>query len=235
MRFIAIVFSTLFVISCASHSPKPEAKGSTINDIQADDLLRKGFAILVNGDPNQAITGYFNPVIAFYESTFAGQQIFCARTQQESLLYLVTAAKEKKSAKVLNQNWAQAYFFKAYSYVELGNPTESELWLNKALALSPGNSSYYSELAHLYQIRKDWNKSIELFEKAQKYAQTTSPDEVKIVELLRAKRGSAYSLVELGRLEEAAKKYRECLSIDPNDKKSQMELEYVQNLKSKSI
>jgi hypothetical protein len=55
---------------------------------------------------------------------------------------------------------------------------------------------------------------------------------VKNIELLRAKRGIGYSLIELGMLDDAEQQYNECLSIDPNDEKSKHEIQYIKSLKS---
>lgn len=42
-----------------------------------------------------------------------------------------------------------------------------------------------------------------------------------------------YALVELKRLDEAEKMYRQCLELDKNDSKASNELRYIQNLKAK--
>jgi Flp pilus assembly protein TadD len=54
------------------------------------------------------------------------------------------------------------------------------------------------------------------------------------VELGRARRGLGYVLVELGKLDEAEKKYQQCLVDDPKDRKAAAELEYVRGLKAKA-
>ena len=144
------------------------------------------------------------------------------------------AASEKQEAIVIEPIWAHAYFLKGYASLDLGRKDEAEKWLNKALELSPANSGYNSELGHLYQLERKWKESAELYKKAEEYANSTSPESVKIIELLRAKRGMAYVLVEQGNLEEAKKIYKECLASDPNDEKSKQELKYIQQLESKN-
>jgi tetratricopeptide (TPR) repeat protein len=49
----------------------------------------------------------------------------------------------------------------------------------------------------------------------------------------RARRGIGYVLVELGKLDEAEKKYQQCLADNPKDSRAAAELEYVRNLKAK--
>jgi len=104
--------------------------------------------------------------------------------------------------------------------------------LEKAIAWSPQNSMYLAELGNLYQLKKNWQQSLEYFKQAEDAAEL-SPDNVRTLELLRAKRGVGYNLTELGQLNDAEKKYRECLAIDKNDKKSKDELTYIKQLKSK--
>jgi len=231
MRFIAIILITFFMMACASHN----APKNTLTKEQENALFQQGFETLARGLPSQAITDYFDPLIAHYEASYEGKKIYCARTQQESAFYLKKAAQENSNAEVIEQNWAQIYFLKAYAYVELDQADEAEVWLQKALALSPVNASYLAELAHVHQMRKEWDKSIELFSSAEKYAETFAPDEVKKTELLRSKRGIAFALVELGKLDEAERKYKECLAIDAEDQKSKEELRYIKKLRAKSI
>jgi Flp pilus assembly protein TadD len=53
-------------------------------------------------------------------------------------------------------------------------------------------------------------------------------------ELARARRGLGYVLVEMGKLNEAEKKYQQCLAADPKDTKAAQELEYVRGLRAKT-
>jgi tetratricopeptide (TPR) repeat protein len=71
------------------------------------------------------------------------------------------------------------------------------------------------------------------YQSAEEHASLT-PDDAKQAELGRARGGLSYVLVELGKLDEAEKKYQQCLRDDPNDKKAAAGLEYVRNLKAKT-
>lgn len=75
---------------------------------------------------------------------------------------------------------------------------------------------------------------MEAFVKAEKYAQTYSPQNSQKMELLRAKRGVGYILIEQMKFDEAENKYLECLEIDKNDKKSLIELQYIKKLRNKA-
>ena len=60
-----------------------------------------------------------------------------------------------------------------------------------------------------------------------------APDVSRADELARARRGQGYVLVELGKLDEAEEKYQQCIAANPNDGKTQAELDYVREQKAK--
>ena len=91
---------------------------------------------------------------------------------------------------------------------------------------------YRSELGHIYQLKRDWKKAKDTFSKAEVSAETFSPPELKNKELARAKRGVGYSLIELGKLEEAEEKFRQCLAIDRDDNVAMKELKYIESIRS---
>jgi tetratricopeptide (TPR) repeat protein len=98
------------------------------------------------------------------------------------------------------------------------------------LELSPHNPHYLCELGEIYQLEKNWPKAIETFKQAED-ENPLAPDDTRAVELARARRGIGYVLVELGKLDEAEKKYEQCLKTDPKDTQAARELEYVRQLK----
>ncbi len=198
-------------------------------------LLGYGEVELSKGHPQSALDRYFDPIIKRYERAHppSATQVYCARTPAETLLYLGMAASEKKSAVALSSVWADALFYKAYAMVDLARAAEARPLFERALALSPKNARYLSELANGYQVEKNWPKSLELYQAAES-ATEFSPDSAKATELGRALRGQAYVLVELGRLDEAEALYRRCLRLDPDDKTAQRELDYVASQRAKT-
>jgi tetratricopeptide (TPR) repeat protein len=110
---------------------------------------------------------------------------------------------------------------------------EAKSAVKLAIELSPFNSRYLSELGEMYQLEKNWPKAKETFEAAEENA-GLSPAELKGDELGRARRGLGYVFVELGKLEEAEKKYQQCLAADPHDTRAARELEYVRGLQTKT-
>jgi len=158
---------------------------------------------------------------------------FCARTSAESLGYMLKSASEQGSAIALSSIWSDAYFMKAYALLDLGRASEAKSAVERAVALAPWNAQYVAELGHIYQLEKNWAKARETFEAAEEHAQL-APEESKASELARARRGLGYVFVELGKLDEAEKKYRQCLAANPKDTKAAQELEYVRGLRSKT-
>ena len=59
------------------------------------------------------------------------------------------------------------------------------------------------------------------------------PEDTQRDELGRARRGQGYVLVELGKLDEAEKKYQQCVAANSNDSKAKAELQYVREQKAK--
>ncbi len=132
---------------------------------------------------------------------------------------------------VLSSTWAEAHFGKAFALLKLGEVSEARSSLERAVALSPNNSQYLSELAYIYLLKKDWPTALKYYQQAEEFAYLGASPEDKAYTLAVARRGSGYVFVELDRLDEAEEKYLQCLATDPNDVKARGELEYVRNLK----
>ncbi|MGI0026038.1 MAG: tetratricopeptide repeat protein, partial [Nitrososphaera sp.] len=197
-------------------------------------LLNDGLRALAAGKPKEAIE-LFEKVAASYEEKYRNTKtrILCARSPQESLIYLLEAAKDNMDAKVISPTWADAYFYKAYSLLELGKIHQAKSALERALALSPRNSQYLSEQGHIYQREKNWPMAIQTFQAAETAAREFSPPPAKENELCRAWKGLGYVFVEQSRLDEAEKMYRQCLELNKDDTNAAKELRYIQGLKAK--
>lgn len=208
-------------------------------DRTSAQMVSDGTRLIQSGKPKEAIP-YFDKVIARYEGRYNDDktQFFCTRSPTESLLYLLEFSNRKKdggkrTAKVVSSDWAYAYYLKAYALQEIGRLPEARPSLERALALSPRNSQFLSEQANMYQREKNWPLALQTFQLAEAAAKEVSPPKAKNMDLSRAWRGMGYALVELKRLDEAEKMYRQCLELDKNDSKASNELRYIQNLKAK--
>ena len=224
---------------------RPDLVAET-NDPDKDSTLPKLLEEarrLIDAKKPQAAIDKCDKVISLFKDHYAAgkEKVYCARTSAESLGYLLQSAAEidkgvfekgKGKAIVLSGTWASAYFMKGYALQELGLTGEAKSALQLAIGLSPWNSQCLSELGSVYKMEKNWKEAKKAYEAAEEHA-GLAPDSSKAFELGVARRGLGYVLVELGQINEAEKKYLECLRDDPHDTKAAAELEYVRKLKAK--
>ena len=226
---LCLIAATGQVQANAEVSPPVAAKRTDARHL--NDMLTEGGKLLRQGQPAEAIAKYFDPVIAEYEALREGskKRYFSARNQGEALIYAVlpAAAGASTDVEVLDANWGDAYLMKAYALTELHRIGDAQDALESAIALSPMNSHYKSELAYTYQAQKDCDRSIALYAQAASDAEMASDESIKTEDLTRAWRGQGYCLVEQGKWTEAAAMYQRCLELDPNDSKAKRELQYV--------
>lgn len=235
MRNIWIAL-TIFIVACTGFKPEDSSKSYSAKVDDPEKLLSLATQTLKQKQPEKAISNYISPVVNDCDSKInvPGIKIYCARSSTETLYYLGLSAVENKNAEVLNSTCSNAYYLLGYANLELGLAKKAKENILSALQLSPMNSEYLSELGYIYQIQKDWINSLITFEQAEESAEAFSPEQVKNIELARALRGSGYALIEMGKLDEAEEKYKQCLLIDNQDKKALHELQYIKKLRLKS-
>ncbi len=223
----SILAISIATVGFAATSGDPE------KDPQMKQLLQDAGHLIEHKKADAAIP-MCDAVIGAYSVYYNGgkQKVYCARSSTQSLGSLLQAAADKNNAITLSSTWADAYFLKSYALQELHRVNEAKGELGLALKLSPFESHYMNELAEIYGLEKNWAKAKELYQRAEDAA-NLAPDAIRANELARARRGLGYVLVELGKLDEAEKKYQECLVADPNDGKAKAELAYVREQKAK--
>jgi len=224
----------------ASYSPAQEQAPTEAQvraqqeDMEQLKLLFAGAEVMEARKPREAIAGYFDRILAFYEARHRDtkDRIYCARNREEAIYYLTqhVAGKSGTGAIVVGV-WCDAHFLKAFALVELGRMADAKASLTSAIAMSPANSQYLSELGHVYQVEKDWSKAMETYQAAEANAALSDP-KIRNTHLARAKRGMGYVLIELDRLDEAEAKYRECLEINPDDTMAAGQLDYIRRLRA---
>lgn len=126
-------------------------------------------------------------------------------------------------------------FLKAYTLIELDQLEATEPLLLSTLAMAPKNAEYYAELEHIYQTQGRWERALQVFEAAEEAADIFSPEDRRLTELSRAKRGIGFNLIELDRLNEAEAKFRECLALDPDDASAKNELLYIEDVRYRML
>ncbi|MEP6673079.1 MAG: tetratricopeptide repeat protein [Chthoniobacter sp.] len=202
-------------------------------DPQMRSLLKDARSLIDSRNPVAAIE-QCDKVTAAFKAAYDGdkRKIYCARTSEESMLLLLQAAADKKDAVALSSVWSDAYFLKSYALQDLGRIDDAQAAIRLALALSPFSSHYLSEQGSIYLLMKDWPQALLSFQLAEEQA-PLGPAVSKGEEIGRARRGQGFVFVELGKLDEAEKKYQQCLATDPKDARAARELKYVQGLKAK--
>ncbi|MDX1705563.1 tetratricopeptide repeat protein [Pseudidiomarina sp.] len=222
-----IIILVLLLSGCATTKNSNEQAAVRQGDL-IQQYMEQGLEDLSYGHPEKAL-GEFDQAIALCKKQFAGseERVYVARGMTDSIYYMLKARVDNESAVAVATDCADAFYLRGYASIELGQIDAGEQHLNKALEFSPVNSMYLSEMGHIYHIKEDWQKALDTFAQAEEFS-AFSPEELKASELARAKRGVGFSLIELGRLDEAEAKFRECLELDPNDEVALHELKYIE-------
>jgi tetratricopeptide (TPR) repeat protein len=228
---LLVILSIFVACACCWAADESQAP---VDEKTFAQFLSEGAQLVQSRKPIEAIS-YFDKVIAGYEDAYKSEEakLYCARWQVETVMYLLEAAKAKTSAKVVSANWAYAYYLKAYALLELGRIGEAKELLGRAIALSPRNSQFLSEMGNIYQREQNWPKALETFQAAEAAAREISPQDQKVLDQSRALRGLGYVFVEQRKLDEAEKVYRQCLELDSKDSRALNELRYIQGLRAK--
>lgn len=200
----------------------------------AEYYLDRGYRELSQRNPKKAIRE-LDLAIARCQRDYPpdGPVVFASRGPTETIYYLLTAAAEEESRDTITIGpaCAEALYLKGYAMLDLGEVEQAHTLVAQAIAMAPVNSRFLSELGHIYHTKREWEKALAAFVRAEEAAETFSPDDVKELELSRAKRGVGYSLIELGRLDEAESKFNECLDINNDDERAKRELDYIRHLR----
>lgn len=210
--------------------------GKTLGaDADGIKALNEARGLITAGHPKEAIDGHLDPLLARLDVEYrnlAGKR-WCANTTPELLFYLMQSAMAHQQATAVDGNLCNAYFLRGYAEVDLGQVAAAEADFERALALSPNNPHYLSEMGDLHLRRHDDAGALDYFKRAEDGAKSFAPKDRETHELARALRGTGYAQVELGKLADAEASYRRCLEVDPADAKAKAELGYVLEQRAK--
>lgn len=211
---------------------KFDASGDDASNLK---VMEKGLKLIQAGKYSQAIENCFDRIIRSYESRYNDVNVryYCSRSNTESKFYRRMSGGDPGEVKILPIIWSMAYYLKAYSLIELERPSEAVESLEHAIALSPMNSQFLSEMGHACTLSKNWEKSLEFFQRAVEAAETSSPESVRTAELTRAWRGVGYAYIEMNRLDDAVEVFRKCLDLNPDDERAKQELEYIDQTRAR--
>lgn len=225
------VYGVVLAIWFAFFTPL-QANAAESDDSRQDKLMQDGLEMLRAKKPQAAIE-YFDNVIEFYENKYrdSKQRVYVAQSPMESIHLSLGAALDKQPAQVIPGPWSYAYYYKGYALIELNEMARAKAALERAIALTPTAAMFLSELGHVYQAEKDWNKALTIFGEAEKVSDfSADPTRAKG----RALRGIGFSLIKLGKLDQASNAFERALTLDPSDAKAKNEMDYIAALRKKS-
>lgn len=257
--WVACGLSIFSHTSAYAKDPTPEGTTSAIASIDQAEAQRlkrveEAQTLIRDGEPERAIE-ILDTVIAEYETQYPDGETrwYVARGTEETLAYMVSAAANNdgkhKNTSALIVMWAEAYYLKGYALVELGTGgskiakstpigdpaylAPAKKALERGVHLAPYHARMLSELGQIYQLEKDWDNAYRYYAAAEDASAFTHEAERRS-ELGRAKRGMGFVLIEQGKLDEAEKKFEECLKADPDDSGAKREMLYIQSLREQS-
>jgi tetratricopeptide (TPR) repeat protein len=123
---------------------------------------------------------------------------------------------------------------KGNALLDLGEVTEATRWIDEALSLSPLNSQFLAERGHIDQLNKDWPKASDMYSQAEQSAKVYSPGYSRDMDIAKAKWGEGYSLIELGELDRAEAKLRECAEYESHRERAKAEIEYIVSIRKRN-
>lgn len=225
----------------ATTSPNPGSAPAKAATTAADDAkeqavfdqLVRAKSLISEGQAGQALP-VLDQIISQYEVQYpkGDTRWFVVRSTEEAIAYMAMAAtdeekgSDKRTAAALSVWWGEALYLKGFALVDLGRTDEAKAQYERLIELAPYHSLALSELGNIFQTQHNWTKALDYYGRAEAFS-TFSPKAARTFEATRALRGQGYVLVELGRLDEAEAKYRECIKLDPNDEKAKAELGYI--------
>ena len=193
---------------------------------QSAESLNEAVQTGRSGKPLEAVA-LLEQISAQYEARYgdAEGKIYCASSPAETLLYLAEYAKANPEggAIVVSSNWADAYYYQAYFLVELGRVFVAKPLIERAVALSPRNIAYLSELGTICQRLGDWPAMLRACRMLEQAARQLSSDPQF---LCRAYRGIAFALAEQNQFDEAEKTLLQCHDL-ASDARTLSQLAYI--------
>ena len=224
-RSVSFAFIGLAGVACSGPVLARDIGGSaavvnTALHVDSRNDVSKGFALIRAGKPAQAVK-MFDSVILASEQALGGdaRPRLCQSGGAEAP---IAAGK----AVAVSSAVCDAHFGKGYALVDLGRGDLAEAELRRATELAPDNAHFANEYAELFKSRREWQRSYDLFAHAWEIVdKSTSGADAKIA--ARALRGMGYTRIEMGRLDDAAKLFRQSLDYDPANQGAKTELDFI--------
>jgi tetratricopeptide (TPR) repeat protein len=188
--------------------------------------------LVLKGKPAEALP-LAEQIIAENEQRYAGEKkrIFSGQSLAMIMANMLGASATASDAIDAGPPYGEAVFFKGYILIDLGRGDEARAFLDRAVSLSPSNPQFLCEAGNWYAEHHQAARGLELFQQCEDNASLANDQPFMRA---RAARGKGYSLIELGRLDEAEAIYRKRLADDPKDEKAAGELRYIEQQRTKA-
>ncbi|HSH90501.1 MAG TPA: tetratricopeptide repeat protein [Ramlibacter sp.] len=230
-----LLFLAFSLQGIAALAQAPQGAAATTDDVQQSRAVLEAAEFLKARKLPESLAAA-ERVISFYEAKYRDtrDQVYCARGPLDTIFYITRhATAHNGRGAVVVRNWCEAHFLRGYVLVELGRLPEARVALEAAVAMSPWNSQYLSELGNIYLREKAWARALETYAAAEQ-AVEISDSAQKNNDAAKAQRGAGYALIELGRLADAEEKYRRSLELVPGNPLALGQLRYIAQLRAKA-
>ena len=231
MSLLSSIAALLLAVQAAP--APPVAKPPSLDERMTPQLQAAARSVRLHQP--QAALDILTPVLATYEADHAKEtrRIYCGMSLQETLLYLTLAAKDKVAPVALPPGYCTALYLKGYALVDLGRVAEAKAIYERLMVLAPMYAQYQTEYGQLIRLEKDWPHMLAICTQASEAARIADPA-IRPMQQGAALRCQGYALTELHRYDEAEKRYRDALALNPNDALSQPELRYIAEQRAKA-
>lgn len=207
---------TCFIVALTLFEAVAHAQAEPSNLEAATELVKKGKA-----DQSLAIV---DPIIErAMQGAAKDAKAICPGV---AAAYLQAFMKGKATVSVTD-DWCEAMLIKAYALNELKRPQDAEQLLEKLIGHNPDNPQYLVEYAYTVRLNGKLERSLNLYEKAERLASRLADRTSAAHWRAAALRGQGFAYIDLNRWDEAAKAYERSLKYEPDNRIAQAELAYI--------
>ncbi|QXT38012.1 tetratricopeptide repeat protein (plasmid) [Sphingomonas sanguinis] len=233
MSLLSSIAALLLAVQAAPAPAPPVTKPPSLDERMTPQLQAAARSVRLHQP--QAALDILTPVLAAYEADHASEtrRIYCGMSLQETLLYLSIAAKDKVAAVALPPGYCTALYLKGYALVDLGRVAEAKAIYERLMVLAPMYAQYQTEYGQLIRLEKDWPHMLAICTQASEAVRISDPA-IRPMQQGAALRCQGYALTELHRYDEAEKRYRDALALNPDDALAQRELHYIAEQRAKA-
>lgn len=235
--WLAFALAGLDPAAQVANAPSNQSQATASEPAEAktgDDRIARAAELVKDGKPTQAIAIVDGMITEFEKAHPArsDEMVFSASNLTQTIYYSGITAALKKNGIVVDGDWALAYFLKGFALIDLNRSDDALPYLDKAVALSPGDAQYLAERGEWYKSHRQWDKAFTDF-KAAVDASEFSDDSIKAKHKSRGLRGMGFVRIEQGDWKEAEKLFKQSLEVEPGNSGAFSELEYIKSHKPK--